>query len=236
MRQLSDLHRRRVANATTNANWFPGLNRSDISAAFELCNSINAMAASHIDIIPGSVLPTDCTRSAGSNRQLRRSRQVREPLLPAAQLVGSADCPRGSAHRPLIPLRVDRDLLVTSAVRLIARKTQFRGRTVHAGGRTQSKVRYVVQFPAGGRVALGRRTEPWTPGIESSATEMRELPGGSSLDATAGIFAWAPPVYLGTFHLVFLSAGGALTSSRRSPIPAADDLNCESTCRWPDRR
>ena len=69
---------------------------------------------------------------------------------------------------------------------------------------------YFVQLPAAGRIHLDLGG-PVDTGYQAVGSDLRPLPGGSTLAADAGQFAWAPPVpFLGPFNLIFVSGSTRL--------------------------
>jgi hypothetical protein len=69
---------------------------------------------------------------------------------------------------------------------------------------------YVVEIAQGGRieVQLPPAANAAYEGHVAVNGERRDLPVGSSLDTTAGIFYWQPaPAFLGVFDLVFEARG-----------------------------
>jgi hypothetical protein len=69
---------------------------------------------------------------------------------------------------------------------------------------------HVIEIAQGGRIEVQLPFASGAPyaGAQKVGGSRRDLPVGSSLDATAGIFYWQPaPAFLGVFDLVFEAPG-----------------------------
>jgi hypothetical protein len=211
------------------SNWFPGLNRSDIAAAYPgLCNSNNALAAYYIDTVALGLtnglhtLGWDVIDNQGKVAGIG-SRFFNVLVGSGMAAPGSSDAvevsaAEGSGSTALSVSGAsqtgsDRPVALGHTSQLGALAPSARVVRVRVGGdlspvetvAPSSNGSYVVQLPAESRIAfdLGGAVEA---GYQIVGDEIRALPGGSTLDAASGFFAWQPPVpFLGTFHLLFLN-------------------------------
>lgn len=178
---------------TPGTNWFPDLSRPDLAAAYpSLCDSANPLAAYYIDVpalglsnglhtIGWDVFDDNATPGTPADDNVAGigSRFF-------SVLIGSTDV--GADRRAL---EYGRPVAVGAVADLAGLAPLPSGRTdvsLKIGGR--------VQLDLGGAVDAG---------YEIVGSERRALPTGSTLDAAAGIFSWAPPIpYGGSFDLVFV--------------------------------
>jgi hypothetical protein len=199
-------------------NWFSGLSRSDLAAAFPgRCNSNDALAAYYLDLRPlGNGLHTlawEVTDSAGKVAGI--GSRFFEVLLPTtdAPLVGQGFSP---ATRTNVGqgTNVGQVTLVGQGFSPATTPLMAQVGTSDAAWTTLTPSAdgvYDVRVPLQGRVVLD------VGGAVSAAAEIvgderRALPTGSTLEAGAGRFYWQPPVgFVGTYTLRFTTAQGELT-------------------------
>ena len=186
---------------TPGVNWFPGLNRSDLAAAYPgRCNSTNALAAYYLDVRTlanglhtiGWDVTDDGNNSAGIgsrfvNVLVAGDHAVSDARVPQVDVPALAPVASRSVH-----VRIGSDDAPWQAV---ARD---------AGGVWAARV------PMGGRIVLDLGGAV-THGVQLMHGDARPLPAGSTLQADAGRFSWMPPVgFLGTFTLAMGDGDGRI--------------------------
>jgi hypothetical protein len=211
-------------------NWFSGLSRPDLAAAFPgRCNSNDALAAYYLDLRPlGNGLHTlawEVTDSAGKVAGI--GSRFFEVLLPTtdAPLVGQGFSPAtranvgqgttvGQGFSPATRTTVGQGTLVGQGFSPATTPLIAQVGTSDAAWTTLTPSAdgvYDVRVPLQGRVVLD------VGGAVSAAAEIvgderRALPTGSTLEAGAGRFYWQPPVgFVGTYTLRFTTAQGEVT-------------------------
>lgn len=172
---------------TPGVNWFPGLSRSDLAAAYPgRCNSSNALAAYYLDVrtLPNGLhtIGWDVTDD-GNNTSGIGSRFFNV-------LIG-ADTPQPDVVGLDLPPAVTRTL----HARIGGDDAPWQVVTRGATGQL------AVTVPMGGRVVLDL----------GGAVRDGSRPAGSTLMAGDGRFYWMPPVgFLGTFPLWFTGDDGRI--------------------------
>lgn len=181
---------------TPGVNWFSGLNRSDLAAAYPgLCNSTNALAAYYLDVRTLSnglhTIGWDVYDN-GNNVAGIGSRFF--------NVLVTGDHARPDARALDLPTAV-------------GRQVQARVGSDDAPWQTVSRDAsgmLAVRVPSGGRVVLDLGGVV-RDGAQELNRDLRSLPAGSTLAREEGRFYWMPPVgFLGTFHLAFGGADGRI--------------------------
>ncbi len=204
---------------TAGTNWFTGLTRADLSAAFPgLCDSNKALAvyylnASALGLANGLHTVYWGITDDGGNTEAIGSRYF--TLLTASGDAGPGPGRlvlgpgQASGDRPATAVTSHTSQITTTLQGLVANRSPIRVRigmddasfemtSPDATGRAH------VQMPAIGRVTLdlGSAVDR---GYEVVGDDLRTLPIGSTLDPVTGRFYWQPPVgFLGTYHFVFI--------------------------------
>jgi hypothetical protein len=212
---------------TAGTNWFPGLSRADLTAAYPgLCDSANSLAAYYIDVtalglanglhtIGWDVYDDNGTTGTQADDNVAGiGSRFFNILVGADAPASSAECGvRGAGGVPSAlcekPARrgaaADITALpVTEARALRARVGAIEAPVVAVAG--DAGGRHAVNLPQGSRltVDLGGAVER---GYLIVGDELRDLPIGSTLDGANGHFYWQPAIpYYGAFELVFVSA------------------------------
>ena len=189
-------------------NWFAGLNRSDVAAAFPgRCNSTTAGAAYYINATALGLATGIHTIGWDVIDSLGQAAGIGSRFFRVVQ--GAADTPvstdvvRAARAAEITPVRQ-----LANAEREVLIRVGGEGRVwqrLHPEAGNLS-----ARFPTGSRIALdlggsvrsGHQVVGVTPG---------PLPSGSSLDPARGHFAWEPPLgFLGSFNFRFDTNDGAV--------------------------
>ena len=205
---------------TAGTNWFAGLNRSDLAAAYPgLCNTTNALAAYYINasalgLTSGlHTISWDVTDSAGQVGAGIGSR-----FFSVLATSGDAARPNDASTVRLKPDTTEIPSTADAAASGLNRTDVAyvvaglsRTLTARVGG-VDAPAESVGPDAAGHRdvqLPIGRRLHldlggPVDAGYEQVGATWRGLPIGSTLDAGAGTFAWEPPAgFFGPFELIF---------------------------------
>ncbi len=200
---------------TPGTNWFPGLSRGDIAAAYPgLCNSNNALAAYYINasalgLTDGlHTIGWDIIDDTGAIAGIgSRFFWLAQPV-PA----GGADL-RSAGDVRSAGLSGPRSGGPERAALRMPGASHARHLSAHAGAGTppfdplqaDASGRFTMRVDPGARLAIDLDGAVET-GFQEINGQFRALPGGSSLDVAAGRFYWQPPVgFRGTFSIVFVT-------------------------------
>lgn len=191
---------------TPGVNWFSGLNRADVAAAYPgLCNSNNAVAAYYLDTTTlANGLHTIGWDVIDNNNQVAG---IGSRFFNVSSV---ADTPAPAFSRG--PLTTTREVRATVG----PADTAVEIRPDRDGV-------YRVRLPQTGRLAvdLGGSVDR---GYESRDGAAAPLPAGSTLLAQEGRFFWqAPAAFLGTFPLTFVDSGGRVELEVTIVEPMVDD-------------
>ena len=202
---------------TPGSNWFAGLNRADLAAAYPgLCNSTNALAmyqlnASALGLTTGlHTVSWDVTDSAGQTVAGLGTRFFNIVTSGADALDDAGAKPRtttafhSSGANPLTDVVSGPGPASNGSSRTVT------ARIGGADAKTEavlpdSSGRRVVQLPVARRLHLDLGGAV-AAGYQRVGDDRRALPSGSTLDAAASTFDWEPPVgFFGPFTLVFVA-------------------------------
>lgn len=221
---------------TRGTNWFPGLNRPDIAAAYPgLCNTNDALAAYYIDT--NALGLVNGLHTTGWDVIDNQGQVAGIGSRFFNVLVGSGAAPDAFVESGLPGASASEGSWIVSGRPVVLSRTSDLGALALAVRSVRVRVgpdgapfetvapdsggSYAVQFPAGSRIALDLGG-PVEAGYQIVGDELRALPAGSTFAAAHGQFAWQPPVpFLGPFHLVFTSGGERLDVLTRITDPTA---------------
>jgi len=191
---------------TPGVNWFAGLVRPDLAAAFPgRCNSGDPLAVYYLDVQAlgngRHTISWDVTDSDGKVAGI--GSRFFDVLLPTPDLFAGRAVTLGAPSSRAVAA-------APAPGRAVSAHTGRDGAEWAPLERDAGGV-YVLKAPMQARVVLDLGA-PVSGGEHIVGTDHRALPAGSTLDRENGRFYWHPPIgFAGTFELRFMTTAGAVT-------------------------